>query len=401
MAKVGDTVRYLNATGGGVITKIDGKIAYVEEDGFETPVLLKEVVVVLPAGHQPEVKGANLMFDQEAYNAGKRQPDAASADKSSKAGEKAAVAQAPVAPAPETDYGDEITLSLAFEPSDLKKLSQASFNAVLVNDSNYALSFIFAGKAYDSHDWHLIYKGEVEANELIDLASFDHSTLGGIESVCLQAVAFKSMKPFELRPTINIARRLDLTKFHKLHCFRAGRYFDDPVLEFPMLTEGRPAGSVAKTSEVSIEEAEKAYTGSLEALKGKYTVKGDDNMRGGKGGTRKQNPAENPHKLLPLIRVDLHMDALTDTLAGMSNSDMLNMQLDTVRRTMQEHCRRIGQKIVFIHGKGEGVLRKAVMTLLRKEYPSAELQDASFREFGFGATLVTVHAPKAASFNKK
>ena len=70
---------------------------------------------------------------------------------------------------------------------------------------------------------------------------------------------------------------------------------------------------------------------------------------------------------------------------------MLNLQLDTVRKTMSQHSRRKGQKIVFIHGKGEGVLRKAVLELLKKEYPKAELQDASFREYGFGATLVTIH----------
>ena len=46
---------------------------------------------------------------------------------------------------------------------------------------------------------------------------------------------------------------------------------------------------------------------------------------------------------------------------------------------------------MFIHGKGEGVLRKAVLDLLKKEWPKAELQDASFREYGFGATLVTIH----------
>ena len=58
---------------------------------------------------------------------------------------------------------------------------------------------------------------------------------------------------------------------------------------------------------------------------------------------------------------------------------------------MKSHEKRKGQKIIFIHGKGEGVLRQAVHKLLRKEYPQAGLQDASFREYGFGATLVTVH----------
>ena len=46
MVKVGDRVRYLNAVGGGVVVRIAKNIAYVDEDGFETPVLARECVVV-------------------------------------------------------------------------------------------------------------------------------------------------------------------------------------------------------------------------------------------------------------------------------------------------------------------------------------------------------------------
>ena len=47
MAKVNDIVRFLNATGGGRISRIEAGIAYVEDaDGFEQPVLLRECVVV-------------------------------------------------------------------------------------------------------------------------------------------------------------------------------------------------------------------------------------------------------------------------------------------------------------------------------------------------------------------
>lgn len=49
MVKVGDRVRYLNAVGGGVVVRIAKDIAYVDEDGFETPVLARECVVVEPA----------------------------------------------------------------------------------------------------------------------------------------------------------------------------------------------------------------------------------------------------------------------------------------------------------------------------------------------------------------
>jgi len=45
---------------------------------------------------------------------------------------------------------------------------------------------------------------------------------------------------------------------------------------------------------------------------------------------------------------------------------------------------------VFIHGKGEGVLRNALLKELRTKYKGCRSQDASFREYGFGATMVTI-----------
>lgn len=48
-------MRFLNAVGGGVVVKIDGKVAHVrEDDGFETPVLASEcVAVAAPAPAKP------------------------------------------------------------------------------------------------------------------------------------------------------------------------------------------------------------------------------------------------------------------------------------------------------------------------------------------------------------
>ena len=49
-----------------------------------------------------------------------------------------------------------------------------------------------------------------------------------------------------------------------------------------------------------------------------------------------------------------------------------------------------GKKIVFIHGKGEGVLRNAIMQEIRRKYPKCLSQDASFQKYGFGATMVII-----------
>ena len=58
---------------------------------------------------------------------------------------------------------------------------------------------------------------------------------------------------------------------------------------------------------------------------------------------------------------------------------------------MTAHRNAIGQKFVFIHGKGEGVLRRALLDELRRKWPGCDVQDASFQEYGFGATQVTIH----------
>ena len=231
MIQPGDTVRYLNSVGGGIVRRVEGKIAYVDDNGFETPYPVKELVVVLPAGHEKPQGGARLMFDQKAFDAGKseaRKP-------------KEIPAPAPkAAPVEETPHGDRITLALAFEPSDPKRLSEAIFNAVLVNDSNYTLQFMLAGRSPESAEWNIIYQGDVQPNELIDLAQFSHSTLGRIERIVFQAIAFKQDKEFEIKDPITVSRKLDLTKFHKLHCFRPDRYFDTPVLSYPLVNSDRP-----------------------------------------------------------------------------------------------------------------------------------------------------------------
>ncbi len=380
MAKTGDTVRYLNAVGGGVITRIDGKIAYVDEDGFETPVLLKDIVVVLPAGHEPKHKGANLMFDQKAFDNGRKQ-QAAPEPVPSKEVKAPEPAPEPVALTP---HGDKLSLAIAFEPTNLKNLPQSKFNALLVNDSNYTLLFSFLKRGPEQREWSLVFSGELPPNELMDLDVITYESLVGYERVALQGIAFRKDAPFEMKAPFSMVRRLDLTKFHKFHCFRPGIYFSDPVLEVQLMDRDVPKGE-APGAESLRRLAEHFSEADYAAEK----PAAEDSRRRKKA--KAPDPADNPNKLLPLIEVDLHIGELTDSTAGMDNTAMLQMQLDAVRETMKANSRRQGQKIVFIHGKGEGVLRKAVLALLKKEYPKCELQDASFREYGFGATLVTVH----------
>jgi dsDNA-specific endonuclease/ATPase MutS2 len=86
----------------------------------------------------------------------------------------------------------------------------------------------------------------------------------------------------------------------------------------------------------------------------------------------------------------LHADALLDTTDGMQPIDILNYQLTKFRETLNENADKKGQRIIFIHGKGEGVLRNAIINDLRYRYKKYTYQDASFQEYGYGATQVTI-----------
>ena len=75
----------------------------------------------------------------------------------------------------------------------------------------------------------------------------------------------------------------------------------------------------------------------------------------------------------------------------MSAADIKEYQLGVFRKILAAHIKHKGQRIVFIHGKGEGVLRNAMIQELKHKYKNCSFQDASFQQYGFGATMVIVH----------
>lgn len=69
-----------------------------------------------------------------------------------------------------------------------------------------------------------------------------------------------------------------------------------------------------------------------------------------KAATMRHEPSANRNEPL---EIDLHAEELLETTAGMGAREIKDYQLQTVRRTMNEHLRDKGRKLVFIHGNGE------------------------------------------------
>ncbi|HEA28679.1 MAG TPA: DNA mismatch repair protein MutS [Leeuwenhoekiella sp.] len=97
---------------------------------------------------------------------------------------------------------------------------------------------------------------------------------------------------------------------------------------------------------------------------------------------------EKRKKTIPPMEVDLHGHHLTDNEKGMTKHAILNLQLDTARGQLEFAIRKGIQKIVFIHGVGEGVLRMELETLLSRY--EVKFYDADYRKYGIGATEVYI-----------
>lgn len=105
---------------------------------------------------------------------------------------------------------------------------------------------------------------------------------------------------------------------------------------------------------------------------------------------RKQEKVRAKDRYEPTMEVDLHINQLVKSSRNMSNHDMLTLQLDTAKRQLDFAISKRIQKIVFIHGVGEGVL-KVELDYLFGRYSNIKCYDANYQKYGVGATEVYIY----------
>jgi len=346
--KIGDKVRYLDSVGGGVVAEIKGKdmVVILEKDGFETTIQKNKCVVIETAKIETKV-------EQSKTSISISQPS------------KEMTPKPFVLKTPETREGEILNIFLAYLPHSDKPFTNSEFESYLINDSNYTLMFNYA--SCSGKTWKSRCKGEIEPNSKLFLEDFNKEGILELEKISFQCIAYKPDASYSFKNSISVEIRLDTVKFYKIHCFRENDFFEDDALIVPVVKRDMPEKSLM--------------------------VSADDIARAmhEKEPERSRTSEPLPKKKAEILEVDLHMDSLLDTTAGMSNGDILNHQLSVFRKTMDENRSKKAFKIVFIHGKGDGVLRAAILNELRTKYNSCKWQDASFREYGFGATMVTIY----------
>lgn len=381
MVKIGDKVRFLNDVGGGTITGFQGKdiVLVADEDGFEIPTLVTEVVAV-------ETNDYNIAKVVDGKKKGKTNEDkptptsvknALAVNDDEEEEEETDIADQELTYKPmaqERRGANELNLCLAFVPKRVKEISDTPFEVYLVNDCNYYIHYTLLN--YEGKACQVRHEGEIAPNTKVYLEELLHNRLEEWERITIQTLAFKRDKVFFPKPTYSVNLRIDGTKFYKLHAFQPSVFFNTPALTYDILKDDR----AVRPMFVDADELREAMQTPEEQLptEPQPRISGAE-----KRATRKQDRNA-------IVEVDLHAHELLDTMVGLEPRDILEYQIKDFRDTMNAHLKNHGCRIVFIHGKGEGVLRNALLKELRTHYKQCRVQDASFREYGYGATMVTI-----------
>lgn len=94
-------------------------------------------------------------------------------------------------------------------------------------------------------------------------------------------------------------------------------------------------------------------------------------------------------KPVDVWEIDLHIEEISDSHRGLSNTDILMKQMRELRTFYQRAKAKRVRKLVIIHGVGQGVLKEEVRSFLDLQ-EGLEFYDADFREYGKGATAVEI-----------
>lgn len=366
--KIGDKVRFLNQTGGGMVVGFGKKgwVTVEDEDGFEIPVPERECVVVEENAAASE--GKNI----------------------------------------QTKDGEKLNIALAYDKAG------AGFACSMANECNYNLLVTYSVQTVkkDGTTAHLtMFAGEVIPYEVKELFRFGKEELNDFSKrVLVRIVPFKrgqglkNTNSHTLKPVIEKDFVLDPINLLKDGMYKENDYTTGKSYIIPMVNENVKELPLIQTADDDkLRQALKEkFQGEKESAQG-----GNKPGAGSTSGNRafingkwveisKGNKEAIEEKALiktsatGILEVDLHASALLETTAGMDNTAILKYQMEKFNEAIKTVIRKKGQRIVFIHGKGDGVLRKAILTELKTKYPTCRWQDASFKEYGYGATMVTV-----------
>jgi len=351
-------VRFLNDVGGGIVTRlIDNKTVAVETtDGFEIPVLDTEVVIIgggdekllsiIPDKPNNENKKSSKQSDNKVVNKYFEDDPQPQNIKEN-----------------DDPSGTSIGLYLAFVPVNEHKPTSSDLNLYIINDSDYRLFYSIS--IWKQNEVEPIRSGVLVPDSKEIIKTFFQGELNNQIVFNIQSLFYKNIRFIPQQPEfsdINISP----VKLYKDNTFSENDFFDENSYVISII-DSRKDILIRSLTDEAINSVIKQKEGSPLKQKEKKTV------------------------LSEIEEVDLHIDELIENSKGMPAGEIIQIQLARFETSLEGGIKNSNtRKMVFIHGIGNGKLKLELRKLLDKKYQKYKYQDASFKEYGYGATIVYI-----------
>lgn len=339
--QIGDKVRFLNDVGGGTISAfLDEKTIEVQtDDGFEIPVPANEVILETPAN-----------FDRA---------EAQSAERNQARGLNEKLLKPEIKPADYKYKNFSGSIYLAVVPENDHLLHVSDLKLYLINDSNYIFQYMVSQS--DSPVSELVSTGVVEPETKLEIRKYTQSGLAKIKQFRMQGIFYKEGL-FDNQKAFDKEFQIGGLSFYKAATFEENDFFKGKAYIFDQ-------------QKVDLKDAVEALSQSE-----LFVVK-EEKSKPEKKQITKRVP-DGPEE------VDLHIESIVDDFAGLSNGKIVEIQMGRFETALETALRASTPKIVFIHGVGNGRLKQELRKKLDRKYPDLKYQDASFKEYGYGATII-------------
>jgi hypothetical protein len=395
---VGDRVRLLTGTEEGIITRVlDSELVEVAIDNdFTIPVLLRELVPVAaeegaafrrpaPEPARPSTgskKNKPQGGQPKAVRPGPPTPPAGPGRPGApQAGPSAAMPPRPAAATPPPPAAKGLFLALVHQAPELLALH-------LLNNSEAEVVFTYGEERQGKY--RALATGQLKAKAASPALA--HLHLKDFEqwpAVVFQLLSFK----------LNADTAYDLLT--KRQSFKATTFYTSrrpaPVIgkeAYLFQLDEKPAPALNPEKLAQAEAALEAAATPPPVLDTKQANVLQQALGGDKPATVPAAIAPAPPKpaaalVAPPHEFDLHIEKLRPEGAeGLSNTAMLRQQLDAFEDALSRALATNMHEIIFIHGAGNGVLRKEIHRQLSRNKDIKFFEEAQKEKFGYGATLV-------------
>lgn len=411
--KVGDTIRHLNASGGGVVKRIERGVAWVEgSDGFELPTPIHECVVVdsrdtfVPAYKPPVVKRQEPTAQQPKSGAPVATPATPEPVESA---EQDLSFVAPLSKGPWFDRsgGEQLQVHVAYLPVSYEHFGQSPYETYLINESNYHLLFTYSTTT-TAGGYKLRSAGVLEPDMRVLVEEFDASEINDHAISHFQFIAYKPERTYRSMPPVERQVRMDVVKLVKRHAFRENPFFDEDALVIPVLeaydgTRQAPAEEPTPVPNRSGALPQRAIERTAQATVAQKGAQKASQKPTKKASAKPQSESKRPDTPVApqaapaateqtIEKVGLEAERILPNTTGMTPHEVLLYQLKNFRRELDKRLDRRGSKVVFIHGAGQGVLHQLIINRIEQDYPMVQYRDVTFDGFPMGAIEVTISA---------